>query len=60
MTERIKRMSIKSPKRSENHSSVVSFFYRRRFYFDLLKTCVIAMMGYMTGDASPRRYSRYS
>ena len=33
------RMSIK---RGENYSSVVSFL-RRRFHFDLLKTCVIAM-----------------
>ena len=37
-----KRMSIK---RGENYSSVVSFL-RRRFRFDLLKTCVIAMRGY--------------
>ena len=29
----------------ENYSSVVSFL-RRRFSFDLLKTCVIAMRGY--------------
>ena len=36
------RMSIK---RGENYSSVVSFL-RRRFRFDLLKTCVIAMRGY--------------
>ena len=37
-----KRMSIK---RGENYSSVLSFL-RRRFCFDLLKTCVIAMRGY--------------
>ena len=37
-----KRMSIK---RGENYSSVVSFL-RRRFRFDLLKTCVIEMRGY--------------
>ena len=37
-----KRMSIK---RGENYSSVVSFL-RRRFRFDLLKTCVIAMREY--------------
>ena len=36
------RMSIK---RGENYSSVVSFL-RRRFSFDLLNTCVIAMRGY--------------
>ena len=36
------RMSIK---RGENYSSVV-IFLRRRFRFDLLKTCVIAMRGY--------------
>ena len=36
------RMSIK---RGEKYSSVVSFL-RRRFRFDLLKTCVIAMRGY--------------
>ena len=36
------RMSIMS---GENYSSVVSFL-RRRFRFDLLKTCVIAMRGY--------------
>ena len=36
------RMSIK---RGENYSSVVSFL-RRRFRFDLLKTCVIAKRGY--------------
>ena len=39
MAERI------SIKRGENYSSVVSFL-RRRFRFDLLKTCVIAMRGY--------------
>ena len=32
-------------KRGENYSSVVSFL-RRKFRFDLLKTCVIAMRGY--------------
>ena len=32
-------------KRGENYSSVVSFL-RRRFRFDLSKTCVIAMRGY--------------
>ena len=37
------QMSIK---RCENYSSVVSFL-RRRFCFDLLKTCVIAMRVYM-------------
>ena len=36
------RMSIK---RGYNYSSVVSFL-RRRFCFDLLKTCVMAMRGY--------------
>ena len=36
------RMSIK---RGGNYNSVVSFL-RRRFRFDLLKTCVIAMRGY--------------
>ena len=40
------RMSIK---RGENYSSVVSFL-RRRFRFDLLKTCVIAMRGYKKPD----------
>ena len=42
MAERAERMSIKG---GENYSSVVSFL-RRRFRFDLLKTCVIAMRGY--------------
>ena len=36
------RMSIKI---GENYSSVVSFL-RRRFSFDFLETCVIAMRGY--------------
>ena len=36
------RMNIK---RGENYSSVVSFL-RRRFRFDLLKTCRITMRGY--------------
>ena len=39
MAERI------SIKKGENYSSVVGFL-RRRFRFDLLKTCVIAMRGY--------------
>ena len=34
-----------SIKRGENYSSIVSF-RKRRFRFDLLKTCVIAMRGY--------------
>ena len=40
MAERI-TISIK---RGENYSSVVSFL-KKRFRFDLLKTCVIAMIG---------------
>ena len=37
-----------SIKRGENYSSVVTVvsFLRRRFRFDLLKTCAIAMRGY--------------
>ena len=41
MTERM----IMSIKKGENYSSVVSFL-RRRFRFDLLKTCVMALRGY--------------
>ena len=42
----IRRMAErKSAKRGETYSSVVSFL-RRRFRFDLLKTCIIALRGY--------------
>ena len=42
----IRRMAERmSAKRGETYSSVVSFL-RRRFRFDLLKTCIIALRGY--------------
>ena len=42
----IRRMAeCMSAKRGETYSSVVSFL-RRRFRFDLLKTCIIALRGY--------------
>ena len=43
-----------SAKRGETYSSVVSFL-RRRFRFDLLKTCIIALRGYKKPSSTPAK-----
>ena len=46
----LKRVAQKiSLKRKEEYSHVISFL-RRRFRFDLLRTCVIALRGYRGGS----------
>ena len=51
----IRRMAERmSAKRGETYSSVVSFL-RRRFRFDLLKTCIIALRGYKKPSSTPAK-----
>ena len=46
----LKHIAVKiSYKRNEQYSDVISFL-RRRFRFDLLRTCVIALRGYRGGS----------
>ena len=53
--ELIRRMAERmSAKREETYSSVVSFL-RRRFRFDLLKTCMIALRGYKKPSSTPAK-----
>ena len=48
----IRRMAERM--RGETYSSVVSFL-RRRFRFDLLKTCIIALRGYKKPSSTPAK-----
>ena len=51
----IRRMAERmSAKRGETYSSVVSFL-RRRFRFDLLETCIIALRGYKKPSSTPAK-----
>ena len=43
-----------SAKRGETYSSVVSFL-RRRFRFNRLKTCIIALRGYKKPSSTPAK-----
>ena len=47
----VERMSAK---RGETYSSVVGFL-RRRFRFDLLKTCIIVLRGYKKPSSTPAK-----
>ena len=51
----IRRMAERmNAKRGETYSSVVSFL-RRRFRFDLLKTCIITLRGYKKPSRTPAK-----
>ena len=51
----IRRMAERmSANRGETYSSVVSFL-RRRFRFDLPKTCIIALRGYKKPSSTPAK-----